>query len=217
MTQVSRFLVLLCSSLVLFASSPITATAVLMDQFNVPTSYPDDSRISPILGRYNVGAQTFTVGMTGTLTGFDVPIGTYSGPGETIDWHYDDMPTPFYAIDLSAYNIFVHTGDQLAILIGGYDPGQEYDRWWGTSLDQYARGTAYENIVARQSIYDSNGNFVGYGLVEYPWVPTPDMGWDVKDFYFATHVEPVPEPSTLLLLASGLAGMAGMAWRRHRQ
>jgi len=39
----------------------------------------------------------------------------------------------------------------------------------------------------------------------------------VRMFVDSDPATPVPEPSTLLLLGSGLAGLGGVAWRRHRQ
>jgi hypothetical protein len=207
MIHIRRLVLLLYSSLALLVSGVVTANATLIDQYNFPTNYPDDSRISPILGRYNVGAQTFTVGITGTLRVFDVPVFTPL-PGDTIAWQLrsttngvlapfldsttiiasgtltaplgppvysfpfnGDSSTGFYAIDLSAYDIFVHAGDQLAILIGGFNPEQEYDHWFGTSLDQYAGGMAYiTNVVRGAPILDANGNVVGLGpLIEYPY------------------------------------------------
>ena len=40
---------------------------------------------------------------------------------------------------------------------------------------------------------------------------------DYAVFHTRFTVTPVPEPSPLLLLSSGLAGLGGMAWRRHRK
>jgi hypothetical protein len=39
----------------------------------------------------------------------------------------------------------------------------------------------------------------------------------VRMFVDSDPATPVPEPSTLLLLGSGLAGLGGVGWRRHRQ
>ena len=38
----------------------------------------------------------------------------------------------------------------------------------------------------------------------------------VRMFVESDPATPVPEPSTLLLLGSGLAGLGGVAWRQHR-
>jgi hypothetical protein len=46
----------------------------------------------------------------------------------------------------------------------------------------------------------------GFGPVPY------EQGWRIGGHI--DHLQPVPEPSTVLLLVSGLAGLAGVTWRR---
>ena len=49
------------------------------------------------------------------------------------------------------------------------------------------------------------------------WIPITDSGSLNFLAQLNAEVTPVPEPCTLLLLASGLAGLGGIAWTRNRK
>jgi alpha-tubulin suppressor-like RCC1 family protein len=104
---------------------------------------------------------------------------------------------------------------------------------WG--LDEAGRATPPQGndfiaIAARQShslALKSDGSIVGWGWDASGQVSGVPAG---KEFTaiaaggfhglalkFSSNPTPVPEPSTLFLLAGGLAGLSGMAWRRRGQ
>jgi len=173
----------------------------------------------------NSVAQTFTVGIGGELTGVAIQIGRYFGTGGTLgvdilgtssgiptgsslasaslawsslpDWDVN-IPSAFVFVDLSSFNLSVLPGDVLAIalsVLSGPDPQSTWDGYW---QGQYSGGIAFSTW--RSGFWEPQVLSDGQGGLLYG-----DMG-------FRTFVDPntnqVPEPSTWMLIVSGLAGLA---------
>ncbi len=77
----------------------------------------------------------------------------------------------------------------------------------GTALDSAALPSAVEVTKFPDRLFAFGMNFL---TTDFP-ADRLAMGGDIQEFHA------VPEPSTLLLLGSGLAGLGGVAWRRHRK
>jgi hypothetical protein len=64
---------------------------------------------------------------------------------------------------------------------------------------------------------EENGESRIYGGIHWEFDNQEGLlaGQILKDYVFANFLQPVPLPSTVLLLGSGLLGLAG--WRRYRK
>lgn len=219
-----NFFVALCA---LGAMTRPIIAAPILDQ-----SQPLYDATSGFLGYVQTFAQTFTVGISGQLSGVSVTmrssgpvelrlLGTSAGvPTFTVLASALATPTsndaPVY-FDFTSNNFNVAVGDIFAIQpwttesngsavasqivanVGGYP----YP--WPAGPDPYTGGEYF--------FYDP-----GAGINQ--WTPFVDYleGQDAfrADMTFSTFVTPVPEPSAMLLVASGLAGMA-LARRKKKR
>lgn len=202
------------------------AIPVLDQSFNGPLSGGGIGSTAPM-------AQTFTVGLSGVLTGVDLQIGP--GPSNSVAVEILStnlgvpvdfaplaslsVPNPnnlfaFTHFDFSSFGIAVNAGDMLAIGVRSLDP---------------TMGVGFNGSSASQGVPMYNG---GSG-----WSRTgPGNTWQLvsslfptvgeEDFHFRTYIEAgaanggtsaVPEPSTLLLLGSGMVGLGLTRLRKFRK
>lgn len=187
-----------------------------------------------------VVAQTFTVGMTGWLTELEVlvsqldPVGNLiveiqkgvsQGPVITptsiltsISLPLASLPSSssggtgpdFVSISLPIPSLSVSQGDELAIVLykdRGGQSGQYGVVWFGCgsgTQPDYPSGMGLQ-FRPEGWVFDWDGN--SYYLPDR-WEGNPQL----SDYGFRTYIEPVPEPTTALLL-----GLGGLVLRKNKR
>jgi hypothetical protein len=196
------------------------AAGVLDQQLN-PANYPPDDLVNAGFGGTQNLAQTFTVGITGTLSEVDVsverfafspPTGTLylqirsttagvpaADPSFLVQASVPESSLPvagnfgFVPFDVSSAGLQVTQGEQLAIVLLAPDFANPVS-WIGVQGDFYPAGSAF---VEQEP---------GFG-----WIPNGPSG---TDYGFQTFVA-IPEPSTLSM--AGLACLVGLARASRRR
>ena len=200
----------------LFAGPPAAQAAPILDQSFLPDGVNDFSQAAgcDLPGEVTLCGQSFTVGVTGTLTSIAIrlgePSGTACAPGTLpVAGLYDVSGGGVTLLQLSpslaecnilpddfstfSFDVEVEAGDQLAIL--------------------------FEIDAARHHLLletETGAGYIGGGLVRITAPPVPLSG---SDAYFATFVDPastspVPEGDSAILLGVGVLMLLAARARR---
>jgi hypothetical protein len=210
------------------------ATPVVDQSFIPPGTAAFTVPISNQFASFIDGAQTFTVGLDGTLASVELFIGfdtTQNGAIVDVRPTVGGVPVEndalalasvflpssaipqfpeFASIDFSAFNVALHTGDVLALVIRGAIRGVDDGEfsWQGDEGDPYLAGAGFARTNAQL------------------WTPSCGFGdcsisANRADLGFKILVEPqpaaVPEPTTLSVLGAGIIGLLALRSGRKRE
>lgn len=224
-----KFRVFFASVFVVSISTSVSA-AVILDQMSAPATtdfgaFLED--VSSVYGDNAYQAQTFTVGVNGTLDHIDVLLGaadpssgsftfelrSTNGAGApdytglalataTANYDLTSSTETYTTLDFSSAGIAVSAGDSFAIVgltgSGVGLSGPHAANWLGSDTDPYSGGAYYASFFA------DPGTMLIDGTAGY-------------DLNFRTYVDTsvVPVPATVWLFGSGLIGMIGVAKRKR--
>jgi hypothetical protein len=210
-----RLSLLALASLLTFGSSTLLADAI---------PYPNGGQLAP--------GQTFTATTTGMLVGYFA--GSEAGGNDTIEvWNTTQntfsgflLPNHSSIVGVPTDFLSVNAGDNLVFIISNDSMGQINDSVDNGgipttfSADGYnhAYGTAYTGGLPGLPI-GLTGIFVGMedlSVTGLDPLAGSDLDYNDDTFIFpnVTTAAPTPEPTTFVLLGTGLLGLAGAIHRK---